>query len=163
MKRCRNCQITKPRNMILAMARVQENRATPQTAKIKVLSWPGSFRKNDTGSAAVCPVKKEGAHMQLFTSSFLTFTVLTWVAPPCEVAELQSHLTNLWKPPLLNRGPRCQDIKGKIIHSRSPKNILTCLYWAVFSHRSLPLSFDWIKSSEEKKRYLWIPMCREPS
>lgn len=95
--------------------------------------------------------ERGGSHMQLFTSSFLTFTVLTWVAPPCEVAELQSHLTNLWKPPLLNRGPRCQDIKGKIIHSRSPKNILTCLYWAVFSHRSLPLSFDWIKSSEEKK------------
>lgn len=38
MKRCKNRQITKPRNMILAMVCVQENRATPQTVKKKVLS-----------------------------------------------------------------------------------------------------------------------------
>lgn len=101
--------------------------------------------------------ERGGSHMQLFPSPFLTFIVLTRVMSPCEVAELQSHLMNLWNSPLLNRGPGFQDIKGKIIPSRSPKNILMCLYWVLFSHCSLPLSYDWIKSSEEKK----IPMSTD--
>lgn len=97
--------------------------------------------------------------MQLFTSSSLSFTVLTRVTSLCVAAELQSHLMNLWNPPLLNRGPRFQDIKGKIIPSRSPKNILMCLYCVVFSHRSLPLSFDCIKSSDEKKNQNYEYRC----